>query len=462
MSRRRPVVLPEDADVLEASGLLTAPDAKGFRRIHRSHLHRFGDQEFAASPLSPLSGLDSVYECIPDDLVSKATLEYLGYNEETATRLWRRWVHWFQDAHRRLEKHFEEDFFNHAMGFLLRANHACSPFSVDPLAWDASFEHCGIGHELRSAIMDPCYEDLRLTNSCYFWLTDTMMVRMRALQEIALASQQRCMKRRRAASRPQESILGSSVYDSAEQRVPRLSKHTAMSEDALVAASYERGYTTFFKAIDQPILREMFDDTGKAITLAPITSEKGRDFSPNDSTGIYFVLDRDVAERYACFIKRRARLSVVAIMHARLRHSSILQLPEPDLAVAHWPSMEWKTLVWHCRIKQRLPRNLDRFEKAALIVGNMGRQLPTFYFKPKDIEFMDHSSVFLNKDFVPAVQYGFIGPRGIEFFSDCALEQVKAYRFLNAELQSMRFETNPMKVRMSSTSTSTAFFRLLR
>jgi hypothetical protein len=60
---------------------------------------------------------------------------------------------------------------------------------------------CGIKHETQASIMDPIYKRIRQTESCFFWMKDTIERRYRSLEAVQTASRERAMALQRAASR---------------------------------------------------------------------------------------------------------------------------------------------------------------------------------------------------------------------------------------------------------------------
>jgi hypothetical protein len=50
---------------------------------------------------------------------------------------------------------------------------------------------CGIRPEVQVSIMNPIYKTVRLTESCCFWMKDTIELRYRGLEAIQEASHER-------------------------------------------------------------------------------------------------------------------------------------------------------------------------------------------------------------------------------------------------------------------------------
>ncbi|KAI3226004.1 hypothetical protein DTO012A9_5764 [Penicillium roqueforti] len=109
------ILTPDDAVNLQASGLASPPLYDGTRRIHKRRLNRSSDEEEQHLPLtltSTASRSDS-FVGIPEDLISVATLEHLGYKLETAARIWDYWTNWLSGEPRR-----ETDDIYHGVPFI--------------------------------------------------------------------------------------------------------------------------------------------------------------------------------------------------------------------------------------------------------------------------------------------------------------------------------------------------------
>ncbi|KAI1214165.1 uncharacterized protein F4807DRAFT_468115 [Annulohypoxylon truncatum] len=206
------ILSPRDAESLLASGLLSSPDMDGNRRIHIRRLNRSSDEEYSDVPLDPISTTTStMFRTIPENLISLATLRYLGFNEETATYIWHRWTNWPPGPIvRETDDDRGADFVMTFIDFAtdhVTAKRELDAFEDRNLDWFNFMDECGICPELVNHIMDPVFKDIRLTQSCLFWVKDTMELRYRGLQEVQKASHERAMSLGQETSRSDE--LGS-------------------------------------------------------------------------------------------------------------------------------------------------------------------------------------------------------------------------------------------------------------
>ncbi|KAL7793060.1 hypothetical protein V8C37DRAFT_379158 [Trichoderma ceciliae] len=292
---------------------------------------------------------------------------------------------------------------------------------------------CGINQETQTAIMDPTFKSIRLTQSCLFWIRDTIEMRYRGLLEIEKASLEREMAIKRAASRPgelvprqhaeaQPSARGSSSSALTGQRsisqtmrmAPGTAQETAMSETALLAAGNAPGSTTLFKCLDQGRLHRMFDNNGNVVDITRLQSSCPTDFY-GKYAGYYFAVDRDIAQQYAGYAKHRSQQSSVVIIHITIENSAIESLPEDQLQRTYWPSEEWKALVFHSR----------KATKPNWVYVDMD--------SPSEIR---EEMVLKAKGGRNAVQYVFSGEHGEEFLKQHALHNLKVFTLTTREYNS--------------------------
>ncbi|KAJ5598451.1 hypothetical protein N7537_008535 [Penicillium hordei] len=336
------------------------------------------------TPVSISSSSDS-FVSIPDHLVSLAALEHLGYNSETATRIWEYWSNWPPGEPKR-----KTDDIYHGVPFIDVAEGHLDNSPDTGAENDAEWFHCmnlyGINHELQEALMDPKFRSIRLTESCKFWIWDTFQLRNRALQAVQEASRERDIASRREASRPGQSSSGGSGRQSISdslRMVPWLSRETALSEAATTAASRAPGHTTLYTGIDQARVTRLFDDDGNA-DFGCLVSAPRCDFSGRQAD-LYFAVDREVAEHYACYIKRRSTCSGVVIIHANIPNSVIVSLSALDVQTIYWPSVEWKSFIFHCRQGKKLPLNSgNEITEQMVLKTRDGRNAVQYVFKGDD------------------------------------------------------------------------------
>ncbi|EHY58380.1 hypothetical protein HRR83_007256 [Exophiala dermatitidis] len=199
---------PDDEQDLLRSGLLTPP-IEGLRKVHKRRLDRFSDKVNSHIPLTPVSVLSSAEETarfstIPDSLISLATLQYLGYDEDTAKRIWQKWINWSPGP---VVREIDDDlpgtmsisFIDYAKGYV---GGDTDTYDEEDQPWFECMTSWGILPSLQEEIMDPVFKDIRLSETCRFWVRDTMELRYQGLEEIQKASRERAIEIQRASSRP--------------------------------------------------------------------------------------------------------------------------------------------------------------------------------------------------------------------------------------------------------------------
>ncbi|KAG6035011.1 hypothetical protein E4U41_006277 [Claviceps citrina] len=90
------ILVSPDREHLVAMGLATEPTPVGFIRVHRRLLTDNPDGEFPDLPLASHRTVrtcfqSQFFDTIPERLMSRACLEYLGLTPERADIIWRRW-----------------------------------------------------------------------------------------------------------------------------------------------------------------------------------------------------------------------------------------------------------------------------------------------------------------------------------------------------------------------------------
>ena len=249
-----PVLSPIDADALMSAGLAGPVTAGGSRRIHKRRLNRSSDKENEDIPLHNADTEHAFVE-IPSELISEATLKYLGYDDHAAARLWQKWLSLpLGFPGRKTADGDGLPFIEFATGHVSRRVDA---YDEDDTPWFQCVNACGIASSTQNAIMDRVYKRIRLTQSCVDWTRDTMQLRYDGLKAIQRTSQERAMAISRAqtvlpasASTASSSGGGRRSESETQGEEPGLERETALSATAL-ASQHEPGYTILYKGISQ-------------------------------------------------------------------------------------------------------------------------------------------------------------------------------------------------------------------
>jgi hypothetical protein len=441
------VLASADVEDLSSTGLISPPSANGTLRVHKRRLNRSSDEENSHLPLTPISSTSSssvteMYATIPELLISLATLKYLGYTDTAANQIWDRWSNWPSTPPGRFEVDSDGEvlFIDVAVSHLNRVRDQDTWDENDRL-WFNFMNLCGINLEVQTNIMDPIYKRIRLTESCYFWVKDTIKLRYRGLEAIQRASRERTMATTRAASRPGHSSSnrhgGSSTGGSSGsaqitpsqesgqrsisgtmRKAPGISSDSAFS-NACRSARNIPGSIVLYKGLDRSRLNGVFDDSGSIVPWQKMFSSPPTDFLGSQA-GCYFTIQRDIAEYYACYAKRRDDVQSVIIVQVIVPDHKFECLSATQLQKTYWPSEEWKNLVWHCRNAKKFPNQLRKFKQALLIIGTIAKKPNRVYNGMDTFAQIDERCVLKTKDGHNAVQYVFHDDEGRGFLEELA------------------------------------------
>ncbi|CAI7608310.1 unnamed protein product [Penicillium glandicola] len=384
------ILAPDDTIILEESGLVSPPLSDGTRRIHKRRLTRSSDEEGLHLPLSPASIASDSFVSIPEHLISFATLQHLGYNSQTATRIWEYWTNWPAGEIKRESDDIEDGipFIDVAKGHIYHSLDTCEDD-------DARWLHC----------MDS------------FWALDTLKLRYRGLQAIQEASRWCDMASRREASQASQPghvrsvSSGEGSTSGSLGMVPRLSHEASLSH-----ATNVPGYTTLYKGIDQALVDGLFDVHTK-VQFGYLICRLPSDFSGREAD-IYLAVDREVAEYYAFYVNRRSVCSAAVIIHITIPNSVIDSLSPPDVQTIYWPSAEWKSLVFHCRRSTRLPPELRKYQLAKILIGTICGKPTSIFANMRSPDEITEQMVLKTRDGRNAIQYVFKGDDGDDLLED--------------------------------------------
>ncbi|QPH02149.1 hypothetical protein C2857_006355 [Epichloe festucae Fl1] len=411
------VLAERDLQALVNAGMATPPRSDGTILLHKRRMNRSSDEENSDLPLLPVTvASDSCFSTIPDTLISQPTLLYLGFTLKKANSIWNKWRNW--PYPREIDDDDDDDDPAGPMTFIevillqLEPADDCDTYYENDEEWYHFMDRCGINSELQTAIMDPRFTTIRLTNTCLYWLRDTIEIRYLGLQEIQAASHEREMALQRARTRPggpqQSTTSGQRSISATLRERGGNSIHTSASEFSLRAARTQPGYTILFRGISSARLTR-FRQSEEAFRTAELMSLPPTDFLWG-TTGGYFALDRDVAIKYALFAKRRSQNGSALLLQFNVPNSAIESLPEGQLITVHWdPSgndKTWEKLVYYSRNQGSAPNEFGRIALGTtLIIGTIAKKPNSSYGRMRSYEEITENYVFRNKEGRPAVQY---------------------------------------------------------
>jgi hypothetical protein len=228
----------------------------------------------------PLSSpaADDAFATIPVTLISYDTLLYVGLSGERANELWNRWTSWPAHGPRRETDPDDGGLIVTFEDFIIGSFENRVDAADDSVQqWLACLNRCGIAADVQNAIMDPHFDYLRLSQSCLYWVKDTVQMRYAGLEDIQRASREREMQLRRFATRPGDTQGGSghgghqggpdiatgssssvshgqrSVSGFQQKNTSGIGRDIWDSTTAMTARN-SPGYTVLFKGLDQVAL----------------------------------------------------------------------------------------------------------------------------------------------------------------------------------------------------------------
>ncbi|EJT79377.1 hypothetical protein GGTG_04461 [Gaeumannomyces tritici R3-111a-1] len=437
MSTESLVLAAADAAALQTAGLLRPGSHTGFRRLHKRRLNSSSDEEYAQIPLDigPESfAVSAAFADIPVALFSRETLAYLGLSQSKADEIWSEWTNWPSTGIRREidagDGGLEITFIDYITA---RLENIEDVYEDDDDQWRQCLGRCGISSSVQDAIMDPSFKRIRLTNSCVFWVEDTIQMRFAGLEDIQRASRDRERALLRAASRPGGRGQAARPSGSGQGR-RRAASASEMQQEATpgvssmhwsrdLAAEYAKNSDciTLYKGMDQARMAGLFDNAGVLDNISTLLSSQPSDFSATRGL-LYFASDYKVAEYYAAYAKHRANCESVVMICVSLPKETIDNMEAPELQRLFWPTPQWKQLVWRSKTGKRLPKPLRKYRDALLIIGTISKGAARMFENMQSWEDMTGDCILRvgppNRR-NPAVQYVFSGDEeGQEFLLD--------------------------------------------
>ena len=431
MSSSADIIAPLDNAQLQSQGLISPPNDLGQRRMHKRRLNRSSDEEHDNIPLnvsfrSP--DTQGAFMTIPDQLISRASLEYVGFSFQKATELWDRWTHWPTGPYEPIRETDPDDgtklemtFIDFITGPFVGSRNVAHDSDSD---WLDCMTYYGLNLDTQRAIMEPAFKVLRLSMSCGEWCEDTIRMRYAGLVEIQAESLNREQSLRHSdahtsgsGATESQSTSGQASTDALASNHPHASSYGSLSA---LSASRAPGSVVLYKGLDKGRITNLLNDDGSLRELSSLQSASPNDFFSR-AVAFYFTPNLDVAEYYAAWAKRRSITEEVVIVSITIPNSAIEQMQEPIGYRLYWPSDDWKKLIWNCLRGQKHPRELRKYRHATLIIGTTSKR-PSLYYHTLDYweqvsERCVLKMVYATREVI-AIQYCFSGHEGGDFLEE--------------------------------------------
>lgn len=173
---------------MQRLGLITSPSPGGTFRVSIRLLRErlFIDDSEISNASSPTPAGTNEMREVPFLRNSKAYFVWLGFNDSTAAQLYDQWTN--------LHPGDPMTILDMAKFHVNRFEDNAGGLQDD---WVSVMDHLGISQDLKTCIMAPDCEPMRISQSLRYWLIDTFNLRQRALNGISRKSVERKVERQR-------------------------------------------------------------------------------------------------------------------------------------------------------------------------------------------------------------------------------------------------------------------------
>ncbi|KAK2773290.1 hypothetical protein CKAH01_03750 [Colletotrichum kahawae] len=304
-----------------------------------------------------------------NSVVSLETLLEIGFSQEKAEQLWRKWSNWPEGPVSRETDPYVGGLqmtFDHFFIAGLERDEG-DVWGDDVTKWRNSLTRYGMNSDTQDTIMDPEFKHLRLAQSARVWAKDTVEMRYAWLQ--------RCANK----STTPPSLQSSTA------------KKDGQAHESILHGDNRRSpyKLNLFKAVDLGRAHRLFHENGAFDCIADLRSPAPSDFTGH-SSAFYFSPDIEVAQLEGAYAKRRASRSSVALIQITIPVDEINKLPDEEvLSDLHWTDLLWKQLVWSSRRGEILSGDLRKYRGVTIIIGTKARLPNAVYRKmesPEDIK----------------------------------------------------------------------------
>lgn len=447
------ILTPSDAEIMLAEGRLSPPDEKGFQRVHKRRLLESSseDDPNIPSPAASYVHEDDGYAWIPSELISLATLEYIGLSAEGAASKWREWRAWSLGSPPISRENDENDSGALEMPFLDFATpelpSALDTISDDDDDWRECLRRHKVSKELEDAIMDPRFRFPRLTQSCAFWINDTFRMRYEELESIQSASRARAAQRQSGqGSASMHDRVSTSTHEQAptsmrdqgttqngESNTERAHTNDPSLSVLAMSATSTPDTTVLYKGITEGRAKVFLNPDRSIHDLVSIASDPPGDFSGTRQS-YYFTANFGVAKYYAGWAKRRIRATNAVIARGQVENSA---LENTDVLTLHWTSKEWKEMIWTCRRRQRLPDHLKKYQECTAVYGTAAKRPDSVYKAMDSYNNITARHVLrVSPDNVDATHWFFTEEKGADFLTE-NLKSIQIFPFTGRDMAEM-------------------------
>ncbi|CRL29319.1 unnamed protein product [Penicillium camemberti] len=375
---------------------------------------------------------------LPQELKSRETYEFIGFNEETASKLWDQYLN--RPINDPLDP-FDFDFMDYARSQV--RNHTVPDVLSITDDWTPTMTTLGISQCLQLSILHPDFDDVRATASCKFWLLDSIEMAFKTLEGMNGQLRQEMERRQQLAvlsgrerspppSLPAPISRKGSLKSTTKETIvpskgPAAFKDTTALDKGPVAGVTEQeaparlpGHTMIWRACLLSEAVECCESRLQELDFKSISSSPG-DFGGRTAVA-YFSPQRETADRYAMYKKHRFSIAELAILQVAVPDSLVQSLSINYLWADGAESQLWKKVIWHCRRGQRLPKDLRYMGNKDLWIGHIAKSTNSSFATTESytqIQSPDVLAVQVNGEWRNAIQWVFYSDHAEELFAQC-------------------------------------------
>ncbi|EGZ74429.1 hypothetical protein NEUTE2DRAFT_103172 [Neurospora tetrasperma FGSC 2509] len=168
------VLTKEDARGLQEYGLLNLNHDIGYHELHKGCFLSHDDISHALrkSPAKPSDMLK-----IPMIFISREALIWLGFSNKMADQLWQQWLYLHSNRRPGILEFRDVILTYFRLPDVAGGIPTLSKFNDDDNEWRRVLHAHGLSQQFVNMIMDPCFRAQRLTESCNYWIEDTLRQR---------------------------------------------------------------------------------------------------------------------------------------------------------------------------------------------------------------------------------------------------------------------------------------------
>jgi hypothetical protein len=358
---------------------------------------------------------------VPEVLHSPQTYEFIGFKEHNAREIWQRFLNMPTGPNE-----FEADFLDMALAHIDGTSADALDESDD---WFTVMDAIGVNANVQQAIMDPEFKSVRLTETLKHWLKETATVNFNSLEalderirknvgslNVCKTSDQKLNEPSQEAEKP----------TSSKAPIAELSTCTPIptfATDVAVPKSLP-GHVTLWKALDRERCNGFVRADG-SLDMSVISSSPPSDFS-NLSALFYFTPQRECAEHYAGYLRRRCPTVDITIIQLMISEELIAELKPLYLMYDDL----WKEVVWYSRRGALYPKALRQLLwKQGLIIGNIAHNHDKHFSRMQDWKQITEASVLHIDDGQSAIQYAFMKETVAQQVADHCKDKVWLYKY---------------------------------